>query len=818
MKWLIKACLAVVILGVLGYQPVSASGSDATWLGAQPIRVGERITSESFSDEFTCPGDISRVPIGKEYTFHNVCVYGTTTTNRLARYLDASGTYRYAFAFSNSLLFYDLRGICDGFKYCAYSHSEDVLLAVQSVTSSTTGHVMVGSFSSHLVFSTEGYYQYDNQAEAVGVGPGEQLYPSSSVAISHSGHWAVVELWNYGIVRVNLDDLSIRRIGITGVPYGQGSDPRFELAISDSGNLIATAGMSASNGLYVVTESCGDTLGVGATTYFQQGSEGCPMVGLLQTTNFTGLISTHIPRFSGDGQTISLYVITASKRSVSVFSTTPRDVATIGYAAFGDSFTSGQGETSDKYYEEPTNTETNRCHVSTRSYPYLLGIEWGVLAKNYACSGTTSQQARVEFTEKSRTDDIVPMVSLSTGGNDIDLMGKLSTCIALDTCEWASLERRASTAFEIQALLPRLVETITDLKRVYPGAVVFVVGYPSPINSEPAAQCPVSLALLLNREERRYLDESIRLLNSVISTAATITHTRYVTIEDAFIGERLCEGSQGAMNAIRLGDDIAPISAFGSVKIIGSESFHPTPRGHELSAQKITQQLTTGWQQGDCGDCNTSFNTSEYWTDTLSPSEKIVHQVSQTFLNTKDVIAGSVLRYFFPPGTFSPQVPVWFELHSTPVSLARVISEEDGSLQGDLTIPIKTEGYHTVHAYSSLEDATIRDIYETVAISDPVSASWALEFSNAVAAKSPEAMRTSTQGTTEDVYKLTGASFHLSKNYKKEPAAGVSGSVKTRYLAWTLITILGVAALVALAVYWRYRIKRDVPMDVDKGS
>ena len=64
-----------------------------------------------------------------------------------------------------------------------------------------------------------------------------------------------------------------------------------------------------------------------------------------------------------------------------------------GYLALGDSYTSGEGDTEGGTWYEPGTDEQgdkstfagrNLCHLSRRSYPYLIGLELGYLGSNLA--------------------------------------------------------------------------------------------------------------------------------------------------------------------------------------------------------------------------------------------------------------------------------------------------------------------------------------------------------------------------------------------------------------------------------------------------
>lgn len=72
------------------------------------------------------------------------------------------------------------------------------------------------------------------------------------------------------------------------------------------------------------------------------------------------------------------------------------DISKLTYLALGDSYTSGEGDLEKDangitHYLPLTDIGSDTCHISSRSYPFLLRDAWGVEPKNMhsvACSGS----------------------------------------------------------------------------------------------------------------------------------------------------------------------------------------------------------------------------------------------------------------------------------------------------------------------------------------------------------------------------------------------------------------------------------------------
>jgi len=702
---LVALCLGVV-------QPVASLRAEEglAWFDSEIVRVGGVSVKEPLNEMRYCAGAPSLIEVDGEESFRVACVFGETGGERMARYNDDEGRYVYGFSYASDSKFYQLIDFCTDDAWCIFSQSENSALVRERNDSPLFRHYLVRDFSKHLVRDGTGAVRYRlSSGSRNPIGPGNGAASTRAVGVSTNGRWAVVEMSGYGALLVDIRSGEYRWAASLEHPW---TGEYFDLTISNDGKWVAVAGWFDGIQLYAVTEECGY---VGA--YRRQGFEQqCRAIDVSLEALPPGYRHAQGLRFSPDSKKLTL--VATTQTDYVRMTLMPKSRVAAGdsrYIAFGDSFTSGEGETADMFYLSSTNTSTNHCHVSTRSYPYLLGQFWSYRAESLACSG--SRMPDVEQVRRSAFElpnPIVPtLVSLGIGGNDIDVMGKLKTCLGATTCDWAREEARVKSAAEIRAILPNLIGLIQRIQHDT-ATPMFLVGYPLVINPDFVAFCSPLVFAMLSHEERQYMNETVQYLNVILEAAAHFTDIAYVDIENALVGERLCDVSEKSMNAVRIGDDIAPISFLKDLKLIGAESFHPTPAGHVRIAHKIKTDLGVSLHQPPCRNCQSSLNSGEYWQGKAGDVLSDTRQMAGTFLEKTIALAGSPVSITFPTGTFAPGASIRFELHSTPELLETVTAKQDGSFEGAITIPQGKSGYHTMHAYSQTYSGEKIDIYETV--------------------------------------------------------------------------------------------------------
>lgn len=569
-------------------------------------------------------------------------------------------------------------------------------------------------------------------------------------AFSTNGQWMVAEVPWYGLVRINVDT------GHTTLFYAITLNTSISpaLAISNDGRFASLSGFGVVPPQLFDISTCEvqdsfsltikDDSGCSTRTLSSEMHEADSDFAYLSGLRFapdgrtiTGTIITHrdTPGFDTSKVTLSLDAISEDQTS---------------YLAMGDSFASGEGDSDASWYAEGTNEQdVNLCHLSKRSYPYLIASDLNIAEfHNVACSGAKQEHITNEIQQKSSTgntpfgewtpgfrkqidyvdkDKTPSFLTVTVGGNDVGFILRLVECLLPGTCKYAqNRSDRNLLAKEIAYQYDGLRDTYRQLVQATDkNTKIFVAGYPEFIQGS-GGSCGTNV--LLNDAEREFISRSTAYVNRVIKAAAESEGVYFVDVESALDGRNLCSGADRdlvAVNGVTLGDDIqtpwyanytaGSIVPFGSSSIkplfenvgIGNESFHPNQIGHQLLRDEIIQHL------GNPADFPVCKN----------PDEKICPDSAAAVPEPDPNYFGS-LDDIYQPSIWRPQELggelikinrlsiqvdlgdllsksfVHAELHSTPVSLGSFQVTDDGNASMDLDIPKDTEpGYHELHFY-----------------------------------------------------------------------------------------------------------------------
>ncbi|HEY8992821.1 MAG TPA: SGNH/GDSL hydrolase family protein [Candidatus Microsaccharimonas sp.] len=758
----------LVFLGVLVAVVVASSTTvtvralgDASWTSAPPT-VTQTATVAGATGN-TCAGFLQDMAIAELSSTYKVCANGDDGLK--IGYFSSGGPYRGAVAFPYSNGAHLLEGVCGGV-ICRYSADTDILVTQQSVGQYGVGVVVYKHASDriHRVQSdgvTKYVFDANHPDYAVKNDAGRYLW-TPSFGVSENGQWLVLELRDAGIAVVDMNSFSERHIVMNGYRYGYGMDPFEELAVSNDGKSVAVMGMNAGFSVIDVTDGCGQAL-VGDLQKLAATVQ-CPYTYLSIGTLFPNFHYAEQPRFYGNGQQLEVVVnswVDGSKR-VTFLRSGATAVHKLKLLALGDSFTSGEGETDASFYRPGTDEHFDTCHVSLRSYPFLIALRTGVTSddvRSVACAGakisdiigskdgywgqahrlgvgglklspadkTVAQEAALNnfqpgralqssFLERYNPEAII----VGVGGNDAGLMGKLKVCAMPGTCEWAYGEGLRATANEIKRLYGTLGTLYAYISQHNPGARVYVVGYPDSIDAE--GTCDAATGFLLDHSERVFVAKSVAYLNQIISAAARRAGFTYLDIEHSFDGSKLCSGSAiNAMNGLRLGDDISIISFLPMLKIISSGTFHPTPIGHSLIADAILSGHPGLRQDAACTSdpaaCSAALSVAEpspYWGTQLGVADRLSYAADFAFPVSGD---GRHLNFEVGAGTFEGGTSVTMTIQSAPISLGSFIVDGTGGVTGAITIPPDVEdGYHTLHLTGTNREGITIDVYQFVTI------------------------------------------------------------------------------------------------------
>jgi lysophospholipase L1-like esterase len=698
----VKILITGIVLGLVFTTSVQA------WsVNSQP---GYQLSEVKSFNSNPCSGIYQTIAVSGEGSIE-ACVMGKKV--RVASFYPAQGGVAYAISFPLESSFYRL-DVCGGVWGCIYADDNDTFVGLFGEYKHLVKGLVKNTYQGVI------HYTPSEQSAIFNFTSIAHLFSAAqSVAMSGNGKWGLVEVRDFGIFRINTQTLEARRIIAPGFSYGLGSDPRVEMAISNDGGTAAIIGLRMGIWVVSIDNSCGDSPNEFTQRNYIGAITPCRFIPTPSDAYIPSFSYALRPRFSEDGSNLSFEAFSANAppRHVILFSKTGVTQENGPYAAIGDSFTSGEGEIDDSFY---IGGAQNKCHVSSRSYPFLLASLWGFVGYSTACSGATMDAARGQSPNQpnqlQELESHVPHVTtIGIGGNDAGLMGKLKTCLGLDTCEWANTPtERYKTALEIKSLYPRLKQFYNEVKTRTPGSVV-VVGYPRVIYGQ--SRCVSPIGLLLNETERTFMNEAIHYLNQVIQAAASSSEVEYVDIEEVFVGGELCTSlSPPFMNGIRSGDEYAAISMLPALKIIGAESFHPTPAGHAQVASRISQAFPNPNSQNLCSTCTgqtSAPSPSAYWEGEEVSS---VPRQAVSFLNKVTIKKGDSFSISLPAFSFKPSSNATIELHSDVKSLATVQTAEDGSLETTLSTVDLESGFHSVHVIGKDFSGNTIDTYDFLAI------------------------------------------------------------------------------------------------------
>lgn len=781
-----------------------------------------------------CSGTIQPIQLGKERK-ENACVFGETSGFRVARFAMNQGSSSYAVSAPHGQPFYDLMDVCVGNPGCVYAADTDTFVVRPTINQSWKGASMLSKFTKSLTLSYDVvwgryFYSFRPTEEAKPIKQGENNAVVASIANSKQGPWVAVEFPSRGFGVYNTQTNQLRRVEPWSGEYGLANDPSYELAVTNDGKRMAVMGSKTGMTLYDIDSRCGD-LYLTTTRSFAPDIEHCKRAQIEYNTMFPGFQSAHRPQFSSDGLRLSMIVrTTAGYFNAVIGPEGSRDFQLTSYVALGDSFTSGEGDEDAKQYQEMTNEGVHKCRVSRRSYPYLVGVVWQLTnTKSVACSGAQTiditQSASYQGQEQ-RLLKLAPatvadlrakalkmfypgiieqvrfvastqpeVVSIGIGGNDAGFLGKLKSCLNTGVCEWAADPRsRAEAAKQIDSIQQSIEGLIDEIKAMSPASKVIVIGYPRIISEKPNAPCKLLVGTLLSNEERTFIDRSTIRLNDVLKRAATSRTALFAEVGDAYEGERLCEGSEKAMNGLSFGTMISPVEKLPFLKIISSNTFHPTAYGHERVSKKITENVSMKSSTNLKMALQTYSDDDGYWGDVSSAARTV--ELPLLLVAIKEDDTKALIR--IPDAVFKKNQTITLKLGDFEKTIDYDETTESVaiSLEG-----VSREGFYTV-SLRGVDDANEPiHVYEIVPVDRPdifipeiVQKTEEEVSSHQSAPTSPQASQPAkmpqNHGQNERKYQLPFSIHAIQPQYRA--AQEVSPNKETR--------AVGLGALVALAV------------------
>lgn len=662
----------------------------------------------------------------------------------------------------------------------------DLLIVRPNINLYTNRLMVYEDFSSQLVKVDSNQYTWQQPQQPdylLKADNGEEL-GVTAVGHSSNGKWLVAEFRGRGIIRVNLETKESERVSDYTRPYGTGLSPSMDMRISNDGKHIAIVGQNS--GFRVIdVENCGDSMPVNTSSNnpLQNTCDERDLYSLIYNLdpNRPGGVMSY-PRFSDDGGELTIVwkntndlgepdIITTL--TASGYLPSPQ----LDYLALGDSYSSGEGDTERdsygyKYYRAHTDvggdsaTPREKCHVSTRSYPYLLAQsmnlalddprEWNTVA----CSGALTRDVmwndpdylgqgdrlggfgniNVEDKKAEALNEFIPgrvkqiefvkkykpkVITLTMGGNDVEFGKKLDSCanfFSPGTCNWARLDWRNKLKSTLKDQYQPLKELYDELKFASNNqAKIYVLGYPQFINGAPSATCQNGFNL--NANEREMIVNSITYYNKVIKQAAEAAGVKYIDIEAVFGGHKLCDSGKKYVTAIT---NIAGLSDNER-----QESFHPNARGHAAIKQATVQQLgnqslleydpcpsTAEMYCPDESATKAAISDIPYFTIADENEDlKFAHYQLSTGVHTKTELSSSPLNILTKPYMFKLGTDPLVSIFSEPTPLGTVDVEADGSIDYDVDIPpTLPAGYHTLVVSGETYSGEDVELYQTILV------------------------------------------------------------------------------------------------------
>lgn len=388
------------------------------------------------------------------------------------------------------------------------------------------------------------YFDFDQAGYSTVPLNGSILWDVRGAVVSRDMNWGVIALRDIGVIRINLNDYSTqlitKRIGRMNV----GSDPLFHFALTEDGATIAIGGNNTTPAIYHVSKSCGlSSTAIEQDWYDRSEFNECEFIDtstvLMDAAGgpSAGFRYWRYLKFSHDetqlgGLFVPFRGIPGTTSGwVYINSGSYQPVERLDYLALGDSYSSGEGDYSITGshsnfmpFTDIDGPPEERCHLSKRSYPYLLRDMYFIdpnAMRSVACSGAKTtdivsnkqyhgQNDRLknfakegEYKSIALNDSFTPgrveqiefvrkykprVITVGIGGNDADFADELNKCVDSPFTQCGAVSEDSPDRLRVGRLIlnnyDKLRKLYWDLKSVSPQTVIYAVGYPKFINEE----------------------------------------------------------------------------------------------------------------------------------------------------------------------------------------------------------------------------------------------------------------------------------------------------------------------------------------------
>lgn len=583
------------------------------------------------------------------------------------------------------------------------------------------------------------------------------------IDISRNGRYLVVEVSN-GMVIYDRQTSEMKWFSGYITSYGYGMDGHFKFDISDDGTYVVQSGLNIRPEIYYLTPDCGLVIPDLSIASMER-AKSSPKCASSNSALSAKMQEIRGPRavdyvsrlqLSGDHKEMTFY-IPPQKGEYDQFAPGewlrvrlgPVKPKPLTYLALGDSYTSGEGdigvkEDGSSYYLF-SNEDAGKCHLSSRSYPFLIKDYWNVADQDMhsvACSGAELlpdywsspdgySGQRVDLSGKSedeklsiRNDAIsnykpgtIPqlefvkkykpdILTITGGGNDVGFVDVLKYCaigspklagpseaapeliFGLFTCSFAS------PGSDTQKMLLSAIEsqygyTLAFLRKIHeesPNTKIYYIGYPQFV-LDGNSSC-LGRAGELDGFERDAVNFFVKLLNQKIQKAVTDSGVAvYIDIEHALDGGKICETGDYMTGGEYL------VGNYNAIEERSNQIFHPNAVGHQKIASAITEKLASNAPQPEHVDLSPPLSVN------INPPGGLGIAIHVPIVGDR-FDPGDDIRFNMIGSSFSANSVVKLFIHSDPVVLGTYQADAAGGIDNEIVhIPENLEnGFHLVTA------------------------------------------------------------------------------------------------------------------------
>lgn len=553
----------------------------------------------------------------------------------------------------------------------------------------------------------------------------------NNIAVSKNGEWLVAYVIRVGIIRMNTTTLKTELV----VPV---IDPEYSmtahhLAVSNSGKYVVDSNLAPTIArVYRLEPSCIKELD--EHTDLSEFALPCTYQILpdsMPTSSNPRALYYLDSYFTDDDSEIYSYstiyniTIRISDYVPPVTEPTPTPPPSsvehkLDYLALGDSYTSGEGDIREgQIFYRPGTSDEKGCHLSSRSYPFLLRDHYNInddMMASVACSGAVVSRdyigdnsrykgqtkyiqdlvnlnkklkqtalnefnpgynTQIEFIKKYQPK----LVTVMGGGNDVGFKNILINCIMPnifdDACGYAKKDSPLSNTLYNSIISQYKVNKrlISEIRNSSPASRVAIISYPSFVSSETFNESACKLnAGFLNKEERKMMNDAIHSFNKMLKQLAYDMQVSFVDIENSLVGGRVCEGVSVYMN------DISAVGGYLEKPQDNPAAYHPNHIGHVAMANDIIH--------------------SGVYKEKRVPSDQGINYASLPHKNTEQAKSVTIfegfMNLFLGDGSLLSGSQASVKMYSKEIDLGKFNVLSDGSLNINIPLDNLPAGNHVI--------------------------------------------------------------------------------------------------------------------------